>query len=578
MIGKSIVLSVCFLFSAVVPTAWSVSVEVNKAGDDSVVGGPYKTIQAAIDFCQSADDGPDVVTITDSGLYEENFVIGNEDQGGTPVELTSNKTGDERPVISPLVALGPFFETHRDPPDRMAGTAIYSNGSKLSNVILESNPEAEGQTGNGSSALHILANDVIVENVLIRPRAGTAGETKYPNSGIFLAQEGYGGVPEPNGRMCDDVVIRNCDFIGVAADGQTEPTAESPDGFLLRGDNGGPGQFATFVRCDAFTDSEDMSIDVTFDNCTFRYSYDAGLFPSNRGSAGVGQINWYVRDCFFDAFGKFALRSRGCNLFVERSIFSRACQGNHGDGENSAVAIQAQGGNVEPTAEITNCLFVNCGGVYSKRAYYGGVNNHNGGVMKVNHCTFDLCNNGVTVNTMEARSELYVSNCLFNRIGYNQAPAIWYDGFPPETSDPFVTWDSENYSPNISAVFNNYNDGDALLKVSNCIVNGIADEDSTPWEEFVDITGCRLTAGTVEGLDTVIRTEHLSVPMFANTDIHAANPYELSEFSPAIDKAVSAEPAPGELDLDGTARIVVSVGDIGAQEFPGSAVGEWSLF
>ena len=566
-----VVILASLILLVVAPAAWPVSVEVNKSGNDSVPGGPYKTIQAAIDYCQSADDGLDVVTITDSGLYEENFVIGNEDKNIVPVELTSGKTGDARPVISPLVALGPFVETHRSPADRMAGAAIHSNGSKLSNVILESNPDAEGQRGNGSSALHLEANDVIIENVLIRPRARTQGETNYPNSGIFLSQEGEGGVPVPNGRMCNNVVIRNCDFVGVATDGQTEPTAQSPNGFLQNPVNG---KLATFARCDAFTDSEDMVINVTFDNCTFRYSYDAGLFPSNRGRAGVGQINWHVKDCFFDGFGKFSVRSRGCNLLVERSIFSRACQGHHGDGENSAVAMQTQDANV-PNAEVVNCLFVNCGGVYGQKGYYGGVHSYSGGAMKVNHCTFDLCANGVTVTSGK---ETYVSNCIFNRIGYNQVPAIWYDGLPPETADPFVTWDSPNFNPNITAVFNNYSNSAVLLQINNCIVNGIADEDTTPWEEFVDVTGCRLAAGAVEGLDTVIRTDHLSVPMFANRDINAADPYDLSDVSPAIDKAVSAEPAPGSIDLDGTPRVIGPRADLGCQEFRGSAVHEWCLF
>ena len=559
----SVVLCAAFAVLLAAPAAWSVSVEVNKSGDDSVAGGPYLTIQAAIDYCQSADDGDDVVTITDSGLYEENFWIGKEEENIAPVHLTSNKTGDERPVISPLEALGPFFETHRDPPDRYAGTAITSNGSKLSNVILESNPDTG--VGDGASALHLEANGAIIENVLIRPRAGTSGTTKYPNTGIFLSQEGYGGVPEPNGRMCDDVVIRNCEFLGVATDAQAEPTMDYPDGFLLSGENG---QFATFVRCDAFTDADDMIIDVLFDNCSFEYSYDAGLFPSNRGSSGLGAINWTIRDCYFDAFGKFAVRSRGTNLTVERCIFRRTNQGNHGDGENSAVAQQTQGGN-SPDTTVSNCLFVNCGGVYSKKPYYGGVRNHSGGFMKVNHCTFDLCNNGVSVGSGE---ETVVSNCIFNRIGYNQAPAIWYDGFPPETDEPFPTWESENFEAGWVAVFNNPND--MPFTVNNCVVNDLADEDARTWEETTELAGTRLYAGFPGDSDTVIRAD----PGFANMDVTAADPYALAEGSPAVDAAVEAEPAPGDMDINGDARVVGGAADIGCQELGGAGINDWSVF
>jgi hypothetical protein len=66
--------------------------------------------------------------------------------------------------------------------------------------------------------------------------------------------------------------------------------------------------------------------------------------------------------------------------------------------------------------------------------------------------------------------------------------------------------------------------------------------------------------------------------MFDNTNINAANPYELFASSWAIDRAVSAEPAPGSIDLDGTPRVIGPLADLGCQEFRGSAVHEWCLF
>ncbi|HPA47710.1 MAG TPA: choice-of-anchor Q domain-containing protein [bacterium] len=552
----SIAVITVFALVMVVSSAWAISVEVNKSGT-------YKTIQAGIDKCQEANDGADIVTITDSATYEEAFWIGNPDVNISPVTLTSNKTGDARPIISPLTAYGPLVETNSTA--RMAGTAVTSNGSVLSNLIIESNPDTG--SGNGASTIHVEANDVVIENCLIRPRAGTAGCTKFPNSALFLSQYGAGGIPGDE-RRCNGVIIRNCDFWGVATDGQPEPTNAVPGGWLIEYENG---QFATFIRCDAFANGQENNIEVLIDNCSFRYSYDAGLFPSSRGDA-TGRIKWTVRDCYFDAFGKFAVRSRGADLIVERCVFSRTNNGPHGDGENSAVAAQTQGQN-NPYTEVSNCLFVNCGGVHAKKGYYGGINNHNAIEIKANHCTFDLCTSGVTVGA--GNGELIISNSIFNRIGYNRAPAVWYDGLPPENNDPFITWDSINFNPMVTAVFNDYAVGGALITVNNCLVGQVADE-QTDWAtaDPANPAGTFFAYGNVEGLDTVTRGD----PAFANDDFFGANPYQLTAGSPAIDKGVAAEPAIGTLDVDGTPRVVGAAADLGCQELPGASVRDWSIF
>jgi len=41
---------------------------------------------------------------------------------------------------------------------------------------------------------------------------------------------------------------------------------------------------------------------------------------------------------------------------------------------------------------------------------------------------------------------------------------------------------------------------------------------------------------------------------------------------------VAAEPDAGLVDLDGSPRVVGAAADLGAQELPGSAIREWSLF
>ncbi len=236
------------------PSLWALDVEVSKSGT-------VQTIQDTID--QIGEEGG-TITIMDSEAYEETFVIGDElNRVGEPITITSPFSGDERPVITPTGTLGPFVEAHRS--DRLAGTAVFTDGCTISNLIIESNPDAEGAGGDGSSAIFIMADNVVIDNVLIRPRAGTRGITKYPNTGIFFAQEGAGGVADIAGRMCNDCVVRNCEFIGVATDGETEPITESI-GYLDDGENG---QFATFLRTGHFTNDNSQMVEINVENSSF---------------------------------------------------------------------------------------------------------------------------------------------------------------------------------------------------------------------------------------------------------------------------------------------------------------------
>ena len=176
-----------------------------------------------------------------------------------------------------------------------------------------------------------------------------------------------------------------------------------------------------------------------------------------------------------------------------------------------------------PTRTFSNCLFVNCGSGYGQRAYYGGVNNHNGGTVNVNHCTFDLCLSGVTLNDPKDVSVLNVSNCIFNRIGYNAIPASDFDGLPPLDAEPFALWFSPEFPIRHNksrAVFNKYKDsGLGELNVTNCIVNDIAEEDTGEYLPGDPPLGTRLSAGEVN-MTGVVREE----PLFVNTDYTAGHP------------------------------------------------------
>ncbi len=204
------------------------------------------------------------------------------------------------------------------------------------------------------------------------------------------------------------------------------------------------------------------------------------------------------------------------------------------------------------------------------------MNNHNAGIVNVNHCTFDLCLSGVTLNNPKPESVLNVSNCIFSRIGYNAAPASDFDGLAPMDSDPFVLWFSPNFESGsqISAAFNNFRDtGMGEFNVTNCIVYDIAEEDTEDYLPGDPPIGTRLAAGEVN-MTGVIREE----PQFTNRDYTAESPYNLAENSPGIDLAVDALPDPGSLDLDQTSRVVGAAADYGAQEFGSeTAVWDWPI-
>ncbi|MBN2328534.1 MAG: hypothetical protein JXR73_15425 [Candidatus Omnitrophica bacterium] len=525
---------IVIVLSAVFATAgWPAPVEVNQSG----ANGAFQTIQEAI------DSGADVITITDSAVYEENLEIGDPFDGGTAVTLTSNQTGDLRPVITPTEPK-PYLEVHRADMDRGAGFGLFADNSIISNLIIEGNPDMD-ITSVGLGALFIMANNVVIENCLFRPRAGTERQINYPNSLVFVAQEGDHEVAVLNGRNGDGCIFRQCEFSGVATDADVEPTLDTA-GYLTANENG---QSATLCRMDHFTNGDDIII--AFEDCYFHHSYDAGVFPSNRGS-GAGSLTLEFTRCRFDAFGKFAVRGRGSNLIVDQSVFTRTNQNRNGDGENSAVAIQTQDGH-NCNATVTNCVFVNCGSANAQRGYYGGVHNHNAGEMIVDHCTFDLCLNGVTAGMGGGsdQTKVIVTNSIFHRIGYNAPPAVDAEGLPLEGSElldenglyPAWEWGViTNFSGNSiwSAAFNNAISEVAVINIENCLVGEIANEDDRIWGDVIldgldvkdNVLGCRLYCGyedgLVNGLDSVIR----ETPVFLNTDPDSDSPYQLDPDSP----------------------------------------------
>ncbi len=527
------ILCVLVLSSVFALCGWSVSVEVNQSG----ANGAYTTIQAAI------DSGADVITITDSSTYVENLEIGDPDnRGGAAVTLTSDKDGDARPVITPSEAKA-YLEVHRGDVDRGAGFGLFVDNSVLSNLIIEGNPDMD-ITSVGVGALFVMADDVVIDNCLFRPAAGTERQINYPNTLVFFAQEGANGSALEGGRNCDGCIIRNCEFSGVATDADVEPSLDS-QGYLLSNENG---QAGTLARMDHFTYGEDIT--VTFENCYFHHSYDAGVFPSNRGS-GPGSLTLDFNYCRFDAMGKFAARGRGANINADHCVFTRTNQGNNGDGENSAIAIQTQDGHT-CTSNVTHCIFVNAGSSFAQRAYYGGVNNHNAGQMTVDHCTFIKCLSGASIGSGGGTEDtkLTVTNSIFDLIGYNSPPAVDESGLPLEGSEfldengLYPAWETGLYS-NFSgssiwcAAFNNATSDVAVLNVDNCLVGEIANEDSRVWEDVLidgtdnkdNVLGARLYCGyedLVLGLDTVIR----ETPVFLNTDPDSDNPFQLDPSSP----------------------------------------------
>ncbi len=512
-----------FAIAALAAGSWAVT--VNQSG-----GGDFTSVQAAL------DSGATEIIITDSAVYDENIEIGSPSDRGTPVTLTSNQTGDNRPVLASTTT-SPIFDSVRNA-ENTGSVGVFSDGTVISNLIIKGNPDL-GQYG--QAALFIMADNVTIENCKIYPLPSALGQDiKFPTSLIFVAQEGDPGshVAKANGKTSDGLLIKDCEILSVSDEGVAEPTVENL-GFLQQGENSNA---ATFARCDHYTDAG-QDVVVTFDGCSLRYIYDAGLFPSNRDNdgAGGGSVTWVMRNCFLDACGKFGIRSRGCNLIVEDSIFTRTNQGNHGDSENSAVCMQDQDGRVDISATVTNCLFVNCGGAYSKKAYYGGVNVYNAGDMTVSNCTFDLCLSGASVGTGTPKegavTRCTLTDCVFDRMGYNAAPALDSFGIPLADSADLVDglyaawdWGFDNFDSGApwSAAFNHYQDNEAVMVVNGCLVGEIASEDTRTWDEVVatgtdsgNVLGSRLYCGVVEGLDTVTR----GTPQFENTDIDSDTPY-----------------------------------------------------
>ncbi|MFH1740880.1 MAG: right-handed parallel beta-helix repeat-containing protein [bacterium] len=544
------------LVLAVASTGWTVSAVVNKAG----TGGAFTTIQAAI------DSGADAITITDSGVYEENLEIGDPVSGGTAVTLTSTQSGDSRPVITPTTEVKQYSSVERD--NFAYGFGLFANGSVISNLIIEGHPDVGPMGG-----LFVMANDVLIENCLFRPRAGTTQRIGFPNTLLMFAQEGDPAtkIPVPGGRNCDGCIVRDCELTGLPTDAVVEPTADDL-GYLE--------QAATTGRADGlirmFYQPTDDVITVTFENCFFHHSRDLGFLPRYSGVGGAGELNIQVNRCRFDAFYKFALGSEGANLFVENSIFTRSNQGKSEDAERSAINIKTRDGHT-PYGEVTNCLFVNCGGAWAQRGYYGGVVNYSAGTLNVDHCTFVKCLSGVTVapdgstGGASENTQMTVSNSIFHQIGYNgveSLPTVDEDSLPITDANTnvvnglFPAWrlGLTNFVRGHlwSAAFNHFDfhaslDDDSRLIVDNCLVGDIASEDSRAWDTVLaggidvadNVLGSRLTTGEVESLDSVTR----GTPIFLNTDPDADNPFDLAPGSPGQGLGFSAVSGVGEWDL-----------------------------
>ena len=524
---KHLLTIVCIV--AMSATGWAGTVAQDGSGD-------YTSIQAAIDA------GETMVTIIDSGVYDENVRIGDLHGAGTAVTLTSNKSGAERPTLSSTTSSGPYASARNN--ENTATLALLANGSTVSNMILEGNPDTGEK---GQAAIFTMADDLTIENCLIRPTA-SANSTRisFPNSLIFVAMEGdpSSHVATANGKLSDNLLFLNCEILGVHADAVIDPTADN-EGYLLAGENS---TADTLARCDHYTDAG-QDCTVTFDGCTLKYGHDAGFFPSNREHDGAlqGSVTWIVKNSVMDSFGKFAFRGRGANLIAEGSIFSRTNMTRNDNGENSAIAIQTQNDRT-CDATVTNCLFVNCGGAYSQRAFYGGCNNHNAGTMTIEQCTFVSCLTGVGVGTGgdSGGTTTIARNCIFQDTGSNILGAVDVDGITIDATNGdlvdglYPAWDlvliDVSSGSEWSAVFNHHKDNTSTLVVDNCLVGDIMNEDVTDWDTaFLEgVTGCRLTAGYVgpdegiRGIDTVTR----ATPVFENTDLDSDRPYELAAGSP----------------------------------------------
>lgn len=524
-------------------SAWAAtSVTVNKAG----TGGAYTTIQAAI------NSGASTITITDSGTYVEDLQIGSLGSSGSPVTLTSTQTGTNRPVITPLSG-GTFPDTRRN--NQHAGIGLFDNDSRVANLIIEANPDV---ISDGASGMMIMATNVLIENCLFRIAAGTTNTLNSQSALLYFAQQDSGaggsGIPMADGPDCNGCLVRNCEFISMAPDANPmEPIDVASalnygQGYLdEKKTSKGTGQGSGYLRMDHYSDGRDVFI--TLEGCYLHYDRDYGFFPSNFGF-GAGSINVVIKKCRFDANSKFFLRGRGANVFVEDSVFTRWCQGNNGDDENAAVAINSQDGH-QNYGSVKNCVFVSGGSAFAKRAYYGGVNNHNSSNplgMAVDHCTFVDCLSGVAAGHGGAGANLSVANSIFHQIGDNVPRSVdvvgvtLTNGSPELVGGLYPAWTNglanfamDNLNYVWSAVFNRFQENSSLITISNCMVGSIDTEDSRPWDQAHDVDntvlGCRLYAGydtDFVGQDTVTR----ATPVFMNQNPDALNPFQLAPSSP----------------------------------------------
>jgi hypothetical protein len=516
-----------------VVSSWAVSVTVNKSGS-----GNFTNIQAAI------DSGASQITITDSGHYVENLEIGSPSTGGPAVTLTSNQSGTNRPVISPN-AFKTYINSRRN--NQAAGFGLFANNAVISNLIIEGDPDL------GVGAMTIVATNVLVEGCLFRIASATSATLAAGNPLLFLGQQGDGsntlGGRTPGGPDANGCLVRNCEFIGLAADaGALDPT-EDNGGYLSRklGDiPAGYAQCGGYVRIDILTDvGEDVFI--TFEGCYFHHDFDFGIFPTDLGP-GAGSLNIVIKKSRFDANGKFFVRGRGANIFAESSVFTRAGQTHSTDTENSAVAININDSH-RPSGSVSNCLFVNCGSASYQRAYFGGVNNDSGVSMAVDRCTFVDCLSGVGAGSGNppVPATLSVSNSIFHQIGDSVPRAVNKDkvtltnGSPELIGGLYPAWtnglsngaNSFVAASKWSAVFNRHLNNSSLITIGNCLVGSIDSEDTRSWDEALtnEVTGCRLFAGydtNFVGAASVTR----ATPVFANTDPDAPNAFQLAGGSP----------------------------------------------
>lgn len=194
----------------VATSGWSSTVTVNKAG----TGGAYTSINAALTA------GGTHITITDSSTYEEDLVLGDISSITNPaITITSDKTGDQRPRITPLNPQA-YQEAQNQ---RFHCVQVFAPNSRLSNLIFESD------TGLACGCMGVIAEGVVVENCLFHPRAGTTGTLGSGTPLIFLGSQGLGsGDVTDGGRQCDNVIFRNCEINGAYPDQQAEPSGSYP--------------------------------------------------------------------------------------------------------------------------------------------------------------------------------------------------------------------------------------------------------------------------------------------------------------------------------------------------------------